>query len=118
MATNPPSIEVVLDTRQQVSLRNRDMIDFKRVTGTSLIGWVTDFERTMTAGGDDEAARAEALSDLDWLGLTALLWVFGRRATPEFTWEDALDAEVDEQTMMGLVGMIAAPTEPAGTPVN
>ena len=117
-AKNAEKIEVVLDMRQQVSLRNRDMIDFKRVVGTSLIGWVTDFEQKMKSAGDDEASQMAALADLDWTGLTALLWVFGRRDNPGFTWEDALDAEIDQQTMMGLVGMIADPTAPAGTPAS
>lgn len=92
-------IEVTLDTRQQVALKNRDLIDFQKITGKTMASAMKQIER------DPE--------DLDWTVVTALLWIMGRKSNPAFSYEDALDADVNEETMKALLGMIADPTAPA-----
>jgi hypothetical protein len=108
-------MEVTLDARQQVRLKNRDMIDFQRVTGKTFVAWITEFERAKSFAADDKAAQLAFMASIDWTDLTALLWIFGRRDNPGFTWEDALDADIDQDTLMMLPSMIADPTEPAST---
>lgn len=107
-ATQP--IEVVIDARQQVRLRNRDLIDFQRKVGRSLIAWGMELETKRAQAGDDEAALMGLMADVDWTAMTALLWIVGRRSTPGMTWEDALDADVDQQSMLGLYDLIGDPT--------
>ena len=95
------AVEVQLDTRQKVRLRNRDLIDFQKVTGKRFVGAMKELE----ASGDDP----------DWMVLTALLWLLVRRDQPDYTFEDALDADIDQESLMALTAMIADPTEPAHT---
>jgi hypothetical protein len=105
--TKPAPIEVTLDTSQQIKLKNRDLIDFHRVTGKRFVGAMKELE----ASGDDP----------DWMTLTALLWVLVRRDQPDYTFEDALDSDIDRESLMALTAMISDPmdpTEPAGTPAN
>lgn len=96
--------QVTIDAAQPIRLKNRDLIDFERVTGKRFVGAMNELE----AAGDNP----------DWLTLTALLWVLGRRSNPAFTFEDALDANIDQQQLVALVGLIADPTGPADTVVT
>lgn len=69
-------------------LSNRDMIDFKQITGKSLM---TAFE-----GAD----KLEWQRDPDFLALAALGWIIGRKADPTLTLDDCLDAEIDATALM------------------
>lgn len=95
------AVEVQLDTSQKIRLRNRDLIDFQKVTGKRFVGAMKELD----ASGDDP----------DWMVLTALLWLLVRRDQPDYTFDDALDADIDQESLMALTAMIADPTEPAGT---
>ncbi len=99
--TKAAPIEVTLDTSQQIRLRNRDLIDFQKVTGKRFLGAMKELEA--------------AQDDPDWTILTALLWIVARRQNPDFTYDDALDADLDEQSLMSVFAMLADPTEPANT---
>lgn len=99
MATE--QLEVAIDTSQRIRLKNRDLIDFQRVTGKRFVGAMKALEKA----GDDP----------DWEVLTALLWILGRRDNPSFTFEQALDADIDQQQLLSLVNLIADPTGPAST---
>lgn len=111
-------MDVTLDVRQQVRLKNRDMIDFQRVTGKTFVAWISEFERLQKQAGKGNAAQLEFMASIDWTDLTALLWIFARRDNPAFTWDDALDADIDQDTLMMLPSMIADPTVPADTQAN
>jgi len=99
MATD--QMEVSIDTSQRIRLKNRDLIDFQRVTGKRFVSAMKELE----AAGDDP----------DWEVLTALLWILGRRDNPAFTFEQALDADLDQQQLLSLANLIADPTVPAST---
>jgi len=99
MATE--QLEVAIDTSQRIRLKNRDLIDFQRVTGKRFVGAMKELE----AAGDDP----------DWMTLTALLWIIGRRSNPGFTFEEALDADIDQEQLSTLAALIADPTAPADT---
>src|SRR5688500_6611705 len=94
--TKAEPIEVTLGTSQQIRLRNRDLIDFQKVTGKRFVGAMKELDA--------------AQDDPDWMTLTALLWVLVRRDQPDYTFEDALDADLDLETLKGLTAMIADPT--------
>jgi len=98
------AVQATIDTTQPIRLKNRDLIDFERVTGKSFVDEMTGLEKLKEAGGTP-----------DWLTMTALLWVLGRRNNPVFTFEDALDADVDQQQLISLITLIADPTAPADT---
>lgn len=80
MAETAPAYEININA---LHLTNRDMIDFKRVTGQSLV----------KALGPENAERMK--DDPDFEVLAALSWVVVRKSNPDFTYEDALDAEID-----------------------
>lgn len=75
----------------ELKFTNRDMIDFQRTVGKSI--------DVAFNGGES-----------DWTAITALVWLLKRKQDPAFTYEDALDMEVDEDTFTSLV-----PTRPAAT---
>ena len=107
MVATEERTEITIDAAQKVTLSNRDMIDFRAKAGRPFLEWMVEFER---AADDDMQA---ALASVDWTAVTALAWIVGRRHDPSFTWDEALDAEIDGETMRGLFGMIADPTVPA-----
>jgi hypothetical protein len=117
------AVQVTIDTTQPIRLKNRDLIDFERVTGKSFVDEMTGLEKlkealkeTAKELKDAELTKLkEAGGTPDWLTMTALLWVLGRRNNPVFTFEDALDADVDQQQLISLITLIADPTAPADT---
>jgi hypothetical protein len=82
-------------------LTNRDMIDFKRVTGKSLV----------QALGPEAAERMK--TDPDFEVLAALSWVVLRKSNPDFTFDDALDSEIDASPLIDALAPLVNPTEPA-----
>ena len=83
------AVQIDLD---QLKFTNRDIIDFQRIVGKSI----------------DSAFRPESGAEQDWNAITALLWILKRKHEPGFTYDDALDMEVNEEMFTSLV-----PTQPA-----
>ena len=75
-----------------LKLKNRDMIDFERLAGMTV--------QTAFSGDDPP-----------WIAVAALGWVIGRKDDPSLTWEDMLDADIDQGVLMEAV-QAANPTPP------
>jgi hypothetical protein len=88
----------------KLGLTNRDMLDFKEKVG-----------RSMPAAFAN-ADTPEWKADPDFLALTAFTWILLRKQRPDFTWDDALDTEVDSADLLEVV-RAAVPTlaAPAAT---
>lgn len=103
MATKakPAVKEITLDPSKQIRLKNRDLIDFKRVTGKNFVPAMRELE--------------EQRENADWEIFVALLWVVGRHDNPDFTYDDALDSDIGPEMMDVVRGMVMDPTAPADT---
>ena len=74
-----------------LKLTNRDMVDFQQSAGKSI---------TKAFSGDDE----------DWMAITALFWILKRKQQPDYTFDDALDAEITEDEYQSLLPTMPAPS--------
>lgn len=103
VAQSDTTATLAIDTSKPIVLKNRDAIDFQRVTGRKLVGALKELE-----------AERE---DPDWEIVTALLWIVGRKSDATFTYERALDADITVEQLTQIVRALADPTEPAA-PAN
>lgn len=71
-----------------LKLTNRDMVDFRREVGKSLMQAFQD------------ADTPEWQADPDFLALAALGWIIGRKDDPALTLDDCLDAEIDATALI------------------
>jgi len=78
----PAAQEITIDLNS-LSLTNRDMLDFRREVGKSI---------QQAFKGADLQEWAE---DPDWLAISALSWILGRKADKTLTLDDCLDANID-----------------------
>lgn len=98
------STSITVDLNQ-LRLTNRDMLDFRRVVGKSL---QQAFKNVQTA---------EWAADPDWMAISALSWILGRKAQPGLTLDDCLDADIDARGLIEYLSAInqANPTGPVET---
>ena len=88
----------------EVRMTNKDMVDFKRITGKSM------------ALAFKDADSPEWAADPDFEAITALTWVLARKQNPGFTYEDALNAEVDAPLLVEAVKHLNPTPAPTPTP--
>lgn len=86
-----------------LKLTPRDFVDFKRVTGKSI-------KKVFS-----EENRAAMVDDPDFEAIAAFSWIIIRKENPDFTYDDALDAEIDAESFIGIAGALTNPTPPATT---
>lgn len=80
------------------------MVDFRRVVGKSM------------AVAFQNADSPEWAADPDFEAITALTWVLIRKQNPEFTYEDALDSDVDAPLLVEAVKHLNPTPAPTPTP--
>lgn len=93
--------DVVVDLNT-LRLTNRDMLDFRREVGKSI------------QNAFKTANTQEWKDDPDWLAISALSWILGRKNNPGLTLDDCLDAEIDATGLLEYLNVLQAanPTMP------
>lgn len=89
--------EIIIDT-SNIKLKNRDIVDFERVTGMAFGEAFQDGKRPT------------------WTASQALGWVLARQQDPSITWEEVLEQDIDdEDSPIMQLGKLngANPTQPA-----